>query len=174
MVLWDTAGQERFRTITYGFYKNANCVILVYDIANRKSFDNIKTWLTAIKEHASEKIIKILVGNKCDLSLDEREVTKGEGYSLANNYSMPFYEVSAKDGTLIKELYQDAIQHTYENIINNFEISPLDDHSRRKSGSVKLRPSLHSDKEKSEKPHKKCCFWICTVPSIVQPDQIYQ
>ena len=70
VVLWDTAGQERFRTITYGFYKNANGVILVYDISSRKSFLNIKTWLAAINEHASDNITKILVGNKSDLDLE--------------------------------------------------------------------------------------------------------
>jgi small GTP-binding protein len=67
VVLWDTAGQERFRTITYGFYKNANGVILVYDVSNRKSFQNIKTWISAINEHASDNVIKVLVGNKVDL-----------------------------------------------------------------------------------------------------------
>ena len=70
VVLWDTAGQERFRTITYGFYKNANGVILVYDISNRKSFQNIKTWLAAINEHASDSITKVLVGNKTDLDIE--------------------------------------------------------------------------------------------------------
>ena len=70
VVLWDTAGQERFRTITYGFYKNANGVILVYDISNRKSFENIKTWLAAINEHASDNITKVLVGNKTDLDIE--------------------------------------------------------------------------------------------------------
>ena len=70
VVLWDTAGQERFRTITYGFYKNANGVILVYDISNRKSFLNIKTWLAAISEHASDSITKVLVGNKTDLDIE--------------------------------------------------------------------------------------------------------
>ena len=54
VVIWDTAGQERFRTITYGFYKNAHGVIIVYDISNRHSFDNVKTWLGAIQEHASD------------------------------------------------------------------------------------------------------------------------
>jgi len=96
VVLWDTAGQERFRTITYGFYKNANGVILVYDISNRKSFLNIKTWLAAINEHASDSITKVLVGNKTDLDLELREVTRTEGQTTANDYGMPFYEVSAK------------------------------------------------------------------------------
>jgi small GTP-binding protein len=66
VILWDTAGQERFRTITYNFYKNANAVILVYDVTTRSTFENLKIWLSAIKEHAAENIIMGLVANKVD------------------------------------------------------------------------------------------------------------
>ncbi len=82
VVFWDTAGQERFRTITYNFYRNANGVILVYDVSKRKTFENIKGWLISINEHASENIFKMLVANKIDL-VEERDVTRFEGQKLA-------------------------------------------------------------------------------------------
>ena len=66
MIFWDTAGQERFRTITYNFYKNANGVLLVYDVTSRESFKNVKVWLSSIKEHAHEGIRMALVANKID------------------------------------------------------------------------------------------------------------
>ncbi len=69
----------------------------MYDISNRKSFLNIKTWMAAINEHASDNITKVLVGNKTDLDYDQREVSKHEGLKLANDYGIPFYEVSAKN-----------------------------------------------------------------------------
>ena len=65
--MWDTAGQERFRTITYSFYKNANGVILCFDLTKSETFNNIKYWLDGIYQHTDPNIIKVLVGNKCDL-----------------------------------------------------------------------------------------------------------
>ena len=62
--IWDTAGQERFRTITTAYYRGAMGIMLVYDITNEKSFDNIKNWIRNIEEHASEGVEKLLVGNK--------------------------------------------------------------------------------------------------------------
>ena len=46
--IWDTAGQERFRTITYSFYKQANGVILTFDVTSKQTFSNIKNWLDSI------------------------------------------------------------------------------------------------------------------------------
>jgi len=65
--IWDTAGQERFRTITYSFYKQANGVIVAFDVTNQTSFTNVKNWLQSIYEHADPSIVKALVGNKIDL-----------------------------------------------------------------------------------------------------------
>jgi small GTP-binding protein len=71
--IWDTAGQDRFRTITYSFYRQANGVIVTFDLTNRDSFANVKTWLQSIYDHADPSIQKVLVGNKVDLE-DKREV----------------------------------------------------------------------------------------------------
>ena len=68
--IWDTAGQERFKTITYSFYKQANGVIITFDITNKLSFTNVKTWLESIYQHADPNITKVLVGNKLDLEED--------------------------------------------------------------------------------------------------------
>ena len=53
----DTAGQERFRTITTAYYRGAMGILLVYDITNDKSFDNIKNWIRNIEEHASADVV---------------------------------------------------------------------------------------------------------------------
>lgn len=75
--IWDTAGQERFKTITYSFYKQANGVIVTFDVTNSLSFTNVKTWLESIYQHADPNIVKVLVGNKIDLD-DDRKVTTEE------------------------------------------------------------------------------------------------
>ena len=78
--IWDTAGQERFRTITTAYYRGAMGIMLVYDITNEKSFDNIKNWIRNIEEHASADVEKMILGNKCDMN-DRRQVTD-IGHSL--------------------------------------------------------------------------------------------
>ena len=72
--IWDTAGQERFRTITTAYYRGAMGIMLVYDITNEKSFDNIKNWIRNIEEHASADVEKMILGNKCDMN-DRRQVS---------------------------------------------------------------------------------------------------
>ncbi|XP_012369872.1 ras-related protein Rab-13 [Octodon degus] len=65
--VWDTAGQERFKTITTAYYRGAMGIILVYDITDEKSFENIQTWMKSIRENASAGVERLLLGNKCDM-----------------------------------------------------------------------------------------------------------
>lgn len=74
--LRDTAGQERFRTITTAYYRGAMGIMLVYDITDEKSFENIKNWIRNIEENASSDVEKMLLGNKCELK-DKRQVGNG-------------------------------------------------------------------------------------------------
>jgi Ras-related protein Rab-8A len=73
--------QERFRTITTAYYRGAMGIMLVYDITNEKSFDNIKNWIRNIEEHASADVEKMILGNKCDMN-DRRQVGKLNGRKL--------------------------------------------------------------------------------------------
>ncbi len=63
LTIWDTAGQERFRTLTSSYYRGAQGVILVYDVANKSSFEHLQLWFTELETYASSKeVIKIIVG----------------------------------------------------------------------------------------------------------------
>ncbi|GAU93673.1 hypothetical protein RvY_05573 [Ramazzottius varieornatus] len=93
--IWDTAGQERFHTITTSYYRGAMGIMLVYDITQPKSFDNIAKWLRNIEEHANEDVEKMLLGNKCDME-DRRAITRERGEDIARQHGIRFLETSAK------------------------------------------------------------------------------
>ena len=95
--IWDTAGQENFRSITRAYYKNSVCALVVYDITNRDSFNNISNWIEDCKNQSPKTIFMVLVGNKSDLS-DKRVISIEEGRELAEKYNMIFFETSAKTG----------------------------------------------------------------------------
>lgn len=100
----DTAGQERFRTITTAYYRGAMGIMLVYDVTNDKSFENIKNWIRNIEENASADVEKMLLGNKCELT-DKRQVTKERGEQLAVEYGIKFMETSAKSSINVEEAF---------------------------------------------------------------------
>ncbi|XP_038058311.1 ras-related protein Rab-8A-like isoform X2 [Patiria miniata] len=102
--IWDTAGQERFRTITTAYYRGAMGIMLVYDITNMKSFENIRNWIRNIEEHASSDVEKMILGNKCDMD-DRRVVTKDKGEQLAIEYGIKFMETSAKASINVEEAF---------------------------------------------------------------------
>ncbi|XP_078096828.1 ras-related protein Rab-26 [Mustelus asterias] len=95
--IWDTAGQERFRSVTHAYYRDAHALLLLYDVANKTSFDNIQAWLTEIHEYATQDVVIMLLGNKADVA-QERAVKKEAGEKLAKEYGVPFMETSAKTG----------------------------------------------------------------------------
>ena len=98
--IWDTAGQERFRSFTYGFYRNANGILLAYDVSNAETFDNLKFWLQSLQTHSDDKNIIVLLGNKVDLP---REITKEDGERFANEYNFKYFETSSKTGQGVEE-----------------------------------------------------------------------
>ena len=105
MQIWDTAGQERFRTVVSTYFRGAHGILLLYDVTNRDSFKNLESWLIEIEKNAKEKVLKILIGNKCDLT-DDREIQSDEGKAFALRNGMEFMETSAKMNTNVTEAFE--------------------------------------------------------------------
>ncbi|XP_017488402.1 ras-related protein Rab-13 [Anastrepha obliqua] len=103
--IWDTAGQERFRTLTTAYYRGAMGILLMYDVTNLESYNNLSYWLRNIQENASPDVVKVLVGNKCECSATQRAVDKERGEKIAENFDMPFFEVSCKCNINIEEAF---------------------------------------------------------------------
>jgi len=110
--IWDTAGQERFRNITSSFYRGAHGIVLVYDVTNKESFDNVTSWLADIERHhgypdtANENTRPciILVGNKNDLGA--RKVVSVEmAQKVAEKNDLLFIEASAKESSNVETAF---------------------------------------------------------------------
>ena len=141
--IWDTAGQESFRNITRIFYKGSHAVILVYDITNSESFENVRRWKQEIENHAEKDVICYLVGNRADLGdTDEREVKPQDGIELMKELSLDHHlETSALSGANIDDLFVTITKHLYlvnSNRLNAYqEEAEYDEKSR--SSSLHLR-----------------------------------
>ena len=107
--IWDTAGQDRFRAITKNYYKGSHGIILIYDVTNVQTFENVKQWVSQIREEASANVIIYIAGNKIDME-EERKVNKEEGEKLAEELGFPFVETSAKSGININETFEDLVE----------------------------------------------------------------
>ncbi|XP_063724555.1 ras-related protein ORAB-1-like [Symsagittifera roscoffensis] len=102
--IWDTAGQERFRTITSSYYRGAHGIIIVYDVTEQDTFNNVKQWLQEIERYASDNVQKLLVGNKCDLTV-KKVVEFSTAKEYADSIGIPFLETSAKNSTNVEQAF---------------------------------------------------------------------
>lgn len=117
--VWDTAGQERFQSLGVAFYRGADCCVLVYDVANARSFENIRTWRDEFLVHANvaspETFPFVILGNKVDVDESRREVTEKAAQELAQNLgNVPVFLTSAKNAinvdTAFREVARCALQ----------------------------------------------------------------
>jgi small GTP-binding protein len=111
--VWDTCGQERFRSLTRSYYRDTDAIIIVYDITSRRSFENAKVWIKEVEQYVDNDVLPVLVGNKSDLFIN-REIQYFEGYKLANDKFMEFFETSAKYDNNIETLFKFVATKLYE------------------------------------------------------------
>ncbi|KAI0315487.1 ras-domain-containing protein [Amylostereum chailletii] len=133
--IWDTAGQERFRTITSSYYRGAQGVILVYDVANRETFDALPRWFSELETYVSESVVKIVVGNKVDKEYS-RQVPTAEAQQFADRMGSLFVEASAKTAVGVREAFRTVV----ERIIDTPELwGTAGDRDRPRTGKVMVR-----------------------------------
>jgi len=101
--VWDTPGQERFETTATAYYRGAGAVILMYDITNRESFENVKKWKKNISEHVPNVLLYLVGG--CSEREAERSVSLESGRSLAAEFNIPFFECSSTTGQNVEALF---------------------------------------------------------------------
>ncbi|KAG2048655.1 ras-domain-containing protein [Suillus hirtellus] len=108
--IWDTAGQERFRTITSSYYRGAQGIVLVYDVANRETFEALPKWFSEIDTYVSITVPKIIVGNK----ENSRQVSTDEGSTFASRQNALFVEASAKTAIGVREVFEELVARILE------------------------------------------------------------
>ena len=155
--IWDTAGQERYRSITNAYYKGAKGSLLVYDITNPKTFENVDKWLSDLKTNAEEKISVVLVGNKTDLE-SERKISLEQGKEKAELFKLAFIETSALNGNNIEKAFNELISDVFKN-----HYSLMDNKSNIKLNDKGISLENIDGKEEKEEvkeepiPKKGCC-----------------
>jgi Ras-related protein Rab-1A len=147
MQIWDTAGQERFKNITASYYRGGNGVLVVYDITDRDSFENLNSWLIEIEKNANKNVYKLLIGNKSDLE-DKRKVTYQEGKDFATSNGMQFIETSAKTDSKVKDAFELLTQEIIKASLTK------DKSIEKKERTVHLSDNAA---EISTKQKKACC-----------------
>uniref|UniRef100_A0A914YD66 Uncharacterized protein n=1 Tax=Panagrolaimus superbus TaxID=310955 RepID=A0A914YD66_9BILA len=107
--IWDITGQGRFQNVAVPYYRKAMGILLIYDITNVASFNNIVKWLENIHKLAASDVRIVLIGNKNDLE-DRRVVPRIYGEDLAARYNLSFIETSALENSNIEKIFEDIAE----------------------------------------------------------------
>ena len=109
--LWDTAGEEKFRSMLTFYYRDADVILLVFDITNDVSFKHLEYWKNEIENRSKKDSLVWIIGNKTDCDESSRVVRPEEisNYAAFNKYNL--YYTSAKNGTGVNEIFEDLIKH---------------------------------------------------------------
>ena len=171
--IWDTVGHEKYHSITKNFLRDSNGILLVFDLTDEKSFKDLDIWMKEIKDVIEEnKVEKILVGNKSDLSANKISDDLITNYANKNN--MKYLAVSAKEGINIESLFEmisiGCVKRIQEQQKEGDEEKEKEIQSGERSSTLSgqfkndfdddstLRKEIKAnDKKQVENKNKKCC-----------------
>eukprot|EP01133_Synstelium_polycarpum_P001541 gene1541-1801_t len=155
--LWDTSGQERFRSLEISYYRGADCCILVFDVTNEKSLEELKMWREDFIEKTNvqnpDQFPFVVLGNKVD-DLEKRKVTEKAGHAFvkAIGGNIFYFETSAKDATNIEEAFQTVSRISLQSLVpNESKFNVVGD-----EGLVKMSKVVADFKEKQKVIYYPC------------------
>ena len=159
LTVWDTAGQERFRSLPKKYYQNADGILLLFDVTNQATFDNVKNWMKDISENTnkvpqsngtSENSLSIfLLGNKIDM-VEKRVVSQQRAAEVAKSLGMKYYEISCKLNLNIPDVMYKIILECYKRatgVQDVFQLKPKEKRPEKKNSG----DCCGGDKEKKKK-----------------------
>ena len=142
--IWDTAGGEKYRSITKSYFRDAQGIVVVFDLTNRLSFNTLETWINEVRDTVGNESVIVVVGNKMDLN-EKRKVSDSEIEEFVDRMNLKYFEASAKDGVNIDEVFQYLTEEVLEKIA-------------RKEIIITQKKKLH--KKKKVEPQNECACWI--------------
>ena len=113
LIIYDTAGQERFRSIALNAFKAMHGIVLVADLTNKVSFNNIEMWIKNIQENLHDPCL-VLFGNKADFPKEKWQVTSEEAKKYAEDNKLVYFETSAKTNQGINEGFAYIANQAYK------------------------------------------------------------
>ncbi len=143
ITIWDTCGQERYRSMTGRYFKGAHGIILIYDVADKRSFADLDIWLEEIKKNTiKEDLSIILVGNKIDLKF--RNIQTEDAKNFADKNNLLYCETSSKEGL---------------NVNNAFEMITKDIIEKQNNSNICEQSNIKNigGKEKKREKEIMCC-----------------
>ena len=147
--IWDTAGQERYKSLTQGYFRNAEGIMIVYDVTNLVSFENLKYWIQSIKTHIDidkGEVPAIIIGNKIDIF--EREVKKEDAEAFAKEQKFNYFETSAKN--------DDGVNECVKFIVKTILRKNNDKEEEKEKQFIQINKE-NEDENKFSKKMDKCC-----------------
>jgi small GTP-binding protein len=116
MVVWDLAGQESYKTYRSAFYKGTEAIMIVADVTNPATFDNLTNWRDEISNFVGIKVPTIFLANKCDL-VGIRTVERNQILAIGKHLGLnqdQIFETSALEGTNVKEAFEKLAKQALE------------------------------------------------------------
>ncbi|XP_037906830.1 ras-related protein Rab-34 [Hermetia illucens] len=152
--VWDTAGQERFKCIAHAYYRNANVILIVFDLNNLETLRNVPEWLASTLKVNSRTPLIFLVGTKCDaLDLEELALVEQIAMDLATNVNAEYWSVSAKTGFSVVELFHRMVALAFDDAIKQCLVECM---SRKSLTSSSLKLTKVTTEEDSASKCTMC------------------
>ena len=104
--IWDTCGSEIYRAVTKQYYRGSNGAILIFDLTDQNTFNDLKKWIKDIKNYGEKNTQVIIVGNKLDL-VGQRKVSHSQAANFCRENNYKYIEASAKDGTNLLKIFEE-------------------------------------------------------------------
>ncbi|TYJ00738.1 hypothetical protein E1A91_A13G106000v1 [Gossypium mustelinum] len=124
-------------------------ILLVYDVTDESSFNNIRNWIRNIEQHASDNVNKVLVANKADMDESKRAVATSKGQALADEYGIKFFETSAKTNLNVEEVFFSIARDIKQRL--------ADSDSKAEPNTIKINQQDQAAGAAENAPKSGCC-----------------
>ena len=150
----DTAGQKEYRAVNKIFMKNTDIALIVYDITNRKSFEELNNWIEGVKEINNNKnVIFGIAANKSDL-YEQKVINKKEGEEFAKNNNALFFETSAKD--------YDSVENVFLTLSEEY-LKKEEERKKKEEKESFVTDIIVNPIPDDPIPPKPCCCYRCLI-----------